>query len=206
MTWIARGSNFLYVGSIYACREVSMRPRSLVSILVLCSGLLVGGFPLSVDAAGSALEEGEALLAEIHTLASEASSRASDAEAAQPVRVAVASCLGQIARTLISFEATASTSLGSLKVAVRGGDTATARDELELLLLTLKNAKAAAATAAACDAGTVGAGDETSSGGILGLDELPVAEEGSGDDFVPDGQRVGEGATLDVVTSPLVTP
>jgi len=166
----------------------------------------VGGFPLSVHAEASVQEEGEALLAEIHTLASEASSRASDAEAAQPARVAVSTCLGEIARTLISFEVTASTLLDSLKVAVRGGDTAKARDGLGLLGLTLKAAKASAVTAAACDAGTVGAGDETSSGGILGLNELPVAEEGSGDDFVPDGQRVGEGATLDVVTSPLVTP
>ena len=182
-----------------------MRPRSLVSIFVLCTGLLIGGVPLDVQAAdgASAFVESNAFVVQIRNLAGEARAQLSVAEAAEPARLKVANCLGQIARTLNSYEASAEAVLPTLNAAHSAGDAATVQGQFELLRVMRDEAKDLAAKAAACDTGSV---DVTSSGGILGLDGLPSVVEGSGDSFLPDGETVGEATTLDVVTSPLVTP
>ena len=199
-----------------------MRRRSLVSMIVLCSGLLLVGGPLDAQTAGgSALEQGNALLSEIRAIVSDASSRADLAESAQPPQVKVASCLNQIGQTLSSFEASGSVALSSLGSAVASGDAGTAQAQLSLLILANKNAKAAIATAEACEAGGVVGGGvdangdgvpdgESSTGGLTGLDDLKgdeqVAEGFSPDDYIPVGDSVEEPATSDVVTSPAVTP
>lgn len=199
-----------------------MHRRSLVSMISLCGGLLLAAAPLDAQTGGgSALEQGNALLAEIRGLVSDASSRATAVEAAQPPQVSVASCLNQVVQTLNQYESSGSAALNSLEAAVNGGDSSTAQAQLSVLILANKNAKVAATTAAACEAGGVTAGSvdangdgipdgESSSGGLSGLDELQGDEEVavgfSPDEFVPAGDDVEDPATNDVVTSPAVTP
>lgn len=198
-----------------------MRRRSLVSMIVLAGGLLLVGTPRSVQAAGgSAVEQGETLLSEIHALVVDAASRASVAEAADPPQVSVANCLNEVGQTLNGYEASAVAALSSLKAAVNDGDGGTAKAHLDLLLLAHKNAKIAAATAAACETGSVAGGgvdadgdglpDGFSSGGLSGLDGLEgdsdVAAGFSAAEYLPVGDSVDEAATIDVVTSPAVTP
>jgi hypothetical protein len=199
-----------------------MRRSSLVSFVVLCGGLSIFGAPLNAQASGgSALEQGNALVAEIRGLISDAVSRAGAAESMQPPQVSVASCLNQIVQTLSSYEATGSAALNSLGAAVDSGDSGTAQAQLSLIILANKAAKNSAASSDACDAsGVVGAGtdangdgvpdSDASTGGISGLDELQgdeeFAEGFSTEEFVPDGTSIDEPATSDVVTSPAVTP
>ncbi len=199
-----------------------MLRRSLVSMIVLCNGLLLAGSPLGAQTAGgSALEQGNALLNEIRAIVSDAASRADLAESAQPPQVKVASCLNQIAQTLNSFESTGSVALSTLGSAVASGDASTAQAQLSLLILANKNAKMAIATAEACEAGGVVGGGldangdgvpdgESSTGGLTGLDGLEGDEDMaagfSADEFIPVGDSVDEPATSDVITSPAVTP
>lgn len=199
-----------------------MLPRSLVSMIVLCSGLLLASSSLVAQTVGgSALERGNALLNEIRAFVSDAASRADLAESAQPPQVNVASCLNQVVQTLNSFESTGSVALSALGSAVASGDASTADAQLGLLMLVNKNAKIAIAAAEVCEAGGVVGGGrdangdgvpdgESSTGGLTGLDELEgdedVASGFSPDEFIPVGDSVDEPATSDVITSPAVTP
>ena len=199
-----------------------MHRRSLVSMISLCSSLLLASGSLQAQTGGgTALEQGNALLSEIRGLVSDTSSRANAVEAAQPPQVSVASCLNQVVQTLNQYESSGTAALNSLEAAVNGGDASTAQAQLSVLILANKNAKIAANTAAACEAGGVAGGGtdangdgipdgETSTGGLSGLDELEgdeeIAEGFAPDDFVPVGDDVEEPATEDVVTSPAVTP
>lgn len=199
-----------------------MHRRSLVSMISVCSSLLlVSGSLQAQTGGGTALEQGNALLSEIRGLVSDTSSRANAVEAAQPPQVSVASCLNQVVQTLNQYESSGTAALNSLEAAVNGGDSSTAQAQLSVLILANKNAKVAATTAAACEAGGVAGGGsdangdgipdgETSTGGLSGLNELEgeeeIAEGFAPDDFVPVGDDVEEPATEDVVTSPAVTP
>jgi hypothetical protein len=222
LTWIAAVGNFDYIGCLMLVVRCLMRRSSLVSLVVICGGLSLFDAPLHAQASGgSALEQGNALVAEIRGFVSDAASRASAAESMQPPQVTVASCLNQIGQTLSSYEATGSTALNSLAAAVDSGDSGTAQSQLSLIILANKAAKTSAASAAACEAGGVANGgtdangdgvpdDESSTGGISGLDVLEGDDETatgfSPDEFVPDGDSMDEQATSDVVTSPTVTP
>lgn len=199
-----------------------MRRRSLVSMILLFTGLLLVDAPVRAQATGSsALEEGNALIGEIRGLISDMASGVSAAESAQPAQTSVASCLGQIVQSLTSLEATAVAALGGLEAAVSSGDSGAAQAQLSVIKLANKTAKGSAASSSACQStGVAGAGtdangdgvpdDAPSTGGISGLDELQGDEEFdegfSAEEFVPDGDSVDEPATSDVVTSPAVTP
>lgn len=198
-----------------------MRTKSLVAMFAVVGSVLVGASDSGAQAGGSALEQGNALLSEIRGLVTDTSSRAAAVESAQPPQVSVASCLNQVVQTLNQYESSGTAALNSLEAAVNGGDSATATAQLSVLILANKNAKVAAASAAACEAGGVVAGNvdangdgipdgESSSGGLTGLDDLSGEEEvATGfapDEFIPDGDNVDEPATSDVVTSPAVTP
>lgn len=199
-----------------------MHRRSLFSMISL-AGLLLASAPLEAQTAGgTALEQGKTLLDEIRALVSDASSRVAAVEAAQPPQVSVASCLNQVVQTLNQYESSGVAALNSLESAVDSGDSATASSQLSVLILANKNAKTAATTAAACEAGgVVGAttdanGDgvpdsENSTGGMSGVDDLQgedseVAGGFAPDEFVPEGDSIEDPATSDVVTSPAVTP
>jgi len=199
-----------------------MRRRSLVLMIVLGTVLLLVDAPVRAQASGnSALEEGNALIAEIRGLITDMSSRVSAAQSAQPAQVSVASCLDQIVQSLNSLETTGVTALGGLEAAVGGGDSGAAQAQLGVIRLANKTAKSSSATSAACDSNSVAGGGadangdgvpdgDASTGGISGLDGLESEEESeegfSSDEYVPDGTSIDEPATSDVVTSPAVTP
>lgn len=199
-----------------------MRRRSLVSFVVLCGGFLSFIGSLSAQPAAETIQaQGASLLEEIRAMVSDLSSRASAAETAQPPQASVASCLNQSVQNLNQYEASGSAAFSSLEAAVNGGDSGTAASQLELLRLANKNAKTALGAASACDAsggGTNNAdanGDgvpdsDSSTGGLSGLGDLEGEEEAavgfSVDEIVPSGDSPNDEATLDVVTSPAVTP
>jgi hypothetical protein len=145
-----------------------MRRWSLVSIIVICTGLLIVDAPARAQASGSpALEEGNALIAEIRGLISDMSSGVSAAESAQPAQASVASCLGQIVQSLTSLEATAVAALGGLEAAVSGGDSGVAQAQLSLIKLANRTAKGSAASSAACQSsGVSGAGADANGDGV----------------------------------------
>lgn len=198
-----------------------MKTRTFVATFAVIACVFAGASGSDAQATGSALEQGNGLLSEIRGLVSDTSSRAAAVESAQPPQVSVASCLNQVVQTLNQYESSGTAALSSLEAAVNAGDAGTATAQLSVLILANKNAKVAAASAAACEASGVVAGNldangdgvpdgESSSGGLTGLDDLAgqdeVATGFAVDEFIPDGDNVDEPATSDVVTSPAVTP